>query len=194
MSKEILKLPSRLCPGADYYRMVALHPLATTIICGGERFDKRCKEAHRMTVADTRGRLEITVPIAKPYGATWGDTAVSLHGRWWEVAWFALESAYGRTPFFEFYADDFRPIFHCGEQFGTVGELNLRFDRAIRRALSLSGELIYSAEETTPDPIPAWQPEPYWQVRRESLGFIPGLSILDMLFNLGPETLLKIQN
>lgn len=189
-SSKILKLPSRLCPGADYYRMVALNPEATTIVCAGERFDKRRKEAHRFAVADTRGRLELTVPVAKPYGRTWADTGVSLHGRWWEVMWTALESAYGRTPYFEFYADDFKPLMINAGDFGSVGELNFRFDLAIRRALGLTAPVIYSPSESEPDEIEPWAPAPYWQVRADRFGFLPGLSVLDMIFNLGPETAL----
>lgn len=189
-NNDILRLPSRFCPSAAYYRMVALHPEATTIVCAGERFDKRRKDAHRTVIADTRGRLELTVPVAKPYGRTWADTAVSRHGDWWAVMWTALESAYGRTPFFEFYADDFRPLILGVEDYGTVGELNFRFDLAIRRALGLTSPVVYSAEEATPQTVEPWEPQPYWQVRADRLGFIPGLSILDLIFNLGPETAL----
>lgn len=185
---ETLRLPSRLCPPAAYYRMVALRPEATTIVCAGERFDKRRKDAHRMAIADTRGRLELTVPVAKPYGRTWADTRVSLHGGWPEVVWTALESAYGRTPYFEFYADDFRPLILGVDDFGSVGELNFRFDRAIRRALGLSPNVVYAPDEGDPQPVEPWEPQPYWQVREQQLGFIPGLSILDLIFNLGPET------
>ena len=141
-----------------------------------------------MTIADTRGPLELTVPVAKPYGRTWADTSVSRHGAWFDVMWTALESAYGRTPFFEFYADDFRPLLLGVDDFGTVGELNFRFDLAIRRALGIQSPVIYSTEEASPVAIEPWQPQPYWQVREQQLGFIPGLSILDLIFNLGPET------
>ncbi|MDE6145308.1 MAG: WbqC family protein, partial [Muribaculaceae bacterium] len=41
-----------------------------------------------------------------------------------------------------------------------------------------------------PQPVELWMPEPYWQVRADRLGFIPNLSILDLIFNLGPETAL----
>ena len=102
----------------------------------------------------------------------------------------ALESAYGRTPFFEFYADDFRPLILGVEEYGTVGELNFRFDLAIRRALGLTSPVVYSPVESEPQPVELWMPEPYWQVRADRLGFIPNLSILDLIFNLGPETAL----
>lgn len=162
------------------------------VICQGQRFDKRCKAAHRFTVADTRGRFDITAPVEKPYGHTWADTRISLHGRWWEVAANALESAYGRTPFFEFYADDFLPLLNP-ERFTTVAALNADFDRAIRRALAIDKEVTYSTEERRSDRIePHTAAEPYWQIRAAKLGFLPGLSVLDMIFNIGPEALLAL--
>lgn len=190
MTDELI-LPCRLAPEPAYYRMMALHRGPVSVCCG-ERFDKRCKSAHRMRMADTRGALELTVPIEKPYGRTWADTRVSLHGRWWEVMATALESAYGRTPYFEFYADDFLPIISDPESFTTVAELNMRFDRAIRKAIGLDREPGIAPAGSVPAEVEPWAPEPYWQVRREQLGFIPGLSILDMVFNLGPETLVRL--
>ncbi|MDE6430391.1 MAG: WbqC family protein, partial [Duncaniella sp.] len=32
----------------------------------------------------------------------------------------------------------------------------------------------------------------YWQIREDKLGFIPGLSVLDLIFNLGPEAVLYL--
>lgn len=181
-------LPSRLCPPASYYAAIASAGRVT--IDSGERLDKRCKDAHRYTIADTHGRLGLTVPVAKPYAATWQEAAVSTHGQWWLQHFTALESAYGRTPYFEFYADDFRPLF-LPDRFTTVGRMNADFDAVIRRCLGI----------TTPvelAPKPADEPyfghsaltvAPYWQVRADSLGFIGGLSVLDLLFNMGPESL-----
>lgn len=185
-----LSLPCRLAPEPAWYRMMALHP-GPASICANGRFDKRCKSAHRFAIADTRGPLELTVPIAKPYGRTWADTAISRHGEWWRTMAIALESAYGRTPYFEFYADEFLGIIADPDSFTSVADICLRFDAAIRRAIGLQKEVTVTS--APPAAITSWQPEPYWQVRRQALGFIPGLSILDMVFNLGPETLICLQ-
>lgn len=191
MNNSPLQLPCRLAPPAAYYRMMLRHGEGGALICGGERFDKRQKDAHRFEIADTRGPLRLTVPIEKPYGATWADTRVSLHGNWWEMMWTALESAYGRTPFFEFYADDFRPLLDNPSRFSTVANLCFDFDRAIRRAIGLNVSVTHStAPNLTPQPVEPFSPKPYWQLRASSLGFIPNLSILDLIFNLGPETIL----
>lgn len=183
---DSLILPCRLAPPAEYYRMIALHPGAVAIAVG-ERFNKRCKAAHRFAIADTRGLIELTVPIEKPYGLTWDDTRISLHGNWWELMARALESAYGRTPYFEFYADDFIPLISNPEKFGSVASLCLDFTRTICRILNIQKNIEQTSANVTPAEITKWQPAPYWQVRADKLGFIAGLSILDLIFNVGPE-------
>lgn len=177
-------LHSLFCPSANYYRIIARNPEVQINL--NARFDKRQKEVHRMVIADVRGAVELTVPIAKPYGKTWGETRISQHGHWNRTMWTALESAYGRTPYFEFYADDFRPLLADRNDFGTVTELNAQFDSVIRHCLQLPIEGIEPANmEVNSQP-------PYWQIRQDKLGFIPNLSILDLIFNLGPEALIYL--
>lgn len=187
-----LILPTLLCPGPDYYRAMLLHD-GPVVIDTATPFDKNQKAAHRCRIADVRGPVELTVPIAKPYGHTWGSTRISLHGRWWEVMKTTLESAYGRTPYFEFIADEFLEIIADPDSFTTVADLNRRFDIAIRHCLDIRKEVSYEPlGEATIKKIPEFEPAPYWQVRADKLGFISGLSVIDLIFNLGPEAILTL--
>lgn len=152
-----------------------------------ERFNKRQKDAHRFRIADTRGPLELTVPIAKPYGKTWADTRISDHGSWHETIPAALESAYSRTPYFEFYAPDLLPLFSSPQKFKSVAEMNQAVNKFILTAL------LGPSSNGSNKPLPFPRPNPtYRQIRDRQLGFIPNLSILDALFNIGPETLLLL--
>ena len=108
---ETIILPPVYFGGIDYYATMAAY--GNVIIDRNWRFDKRKKFTHRCTIADTRGELQLTVPIEKPFKShetTWNNIKVSSHGEWWNVHRVALESAYGRTPFFEFYIDYFLPF------------------------------------------------------------------------------------
>lgn len=200
-------LPPQYCGSCAYYAVLASYP--RVIIHDGMRYDKRFKSTHRTAVADTRGVLELTVPVAKPQStssATWNDATVSTHGAWWNIHLTALESAYGRTPFFEFYVDDFLPFFRhevCGQ---SITDYDAAIDATIRRLLGINTEvhhIIYNYNKELPEnivdlrradfntlaPVP-----PYYQVRASRLGFIPNLSILDLLFNLGPEAPLLLHS
>lgn len=179
----------------DYWiRRTAGMPVAENAL-----FDKRRKEIHRYTIADVNGALTLTLPIVKPHGipkATWRDVKVSDHGQWWHVHRVSLESAYGRTPFFEFYIDRLRPFISSEtvDLFPSVLDLNKAIDKEIESLLLLPDNDINSNEtaiediHTTPVAIP-----PYWQPRQEKLGFIAGLSILDLIFCLGPEAAVWIR-
>lgn len=164
--------------------------------------DKRFKSAHRCRIVDTRDEINLTVPVSHPHGRhSWAETPVSAHGRWWHVHLTALESAYGRTPFFEYYIDRFAPIFETdyATEIINVGELDRRCDQAVRNILMIDNEVNYGFSE---DPYAADMRKAdfnldifpiYYQVRAERLGFRAGLSVLDLIFNLGPEAPLYLK-
>jgi len=180
-------------------------------------FDKRDKGTHRFTIADTHGRLGLTVPVAKPASSRcrWDEIEVSTHGVWWDVHRVALESAYGRTPYFEFYADRFLPMLTVGvtDRYPRLCGLADAWDEQIADILGLCRSGACSeglrCDNTLPPTgapkqkvmrlntqLPQWpeQLSPYRQVRADKLGFIPGLSVLDLIFNLGPEAQVYLNN
>lgn len=199
MEKEIALLPPQLFGSTGYYAAAARY--GATAVDYSMRADKRFKSAHRYKIADTRGELFLTVPVCHLSGNRgWNEVAVSDHGQWWKLHVTTLESAYGRTPFFEFYIDRFLPLFAEPAQscFNTIGSLDREADRLIRLILELP-------EPVDPATLPPDSPDlrrhdfnqytvpPYWQIRADSLGFRAGLSILDMIFNIGPESALAIR-
>lgn len=111
----------------------------------------------------------------------WQDMAVSAHDSWWERHVTALESAYGRTPFFEFYID--RLLHFMGpEAVGrSIVDVDIELDAVMRRLLLIDAEVTYDASgldpaETTDyrrEAIPDASIGPYWQVRADKLGFTP---------------------
>lgn len=173
----------------DYWlRRAAGMPVASDAL-----FDKRRKEIHRYNIADVNGPLTLTLPIVKPHGiprATWRDVKVSDHGQWWHVHKVSLESAYGRTPFFEFYIDKFLPFIsrETVDGYPSVMALNEAIDKVIVELLLLDkidvGEVNGAVDVGK---FVTGNYSPYWQPRRERFGFLAGLSILDLIFCLGPE-------
>lgn len=165
----------------------------------GARYDKRCKAVHRMDIADTHGVMSLTVPVSKGDCASgtrprWRDRTVSDHGRWWDVHRVTLESAYGRTPFFEFYIDRLLPYLSRESVGRPIVELDVDLDCEVRRMLHMPSEVYRSDDAPLSDATVDYDhiilpdtPE-YWQIRADRFGFIPGLSILDLLFNMGPES------
>ena len=83
--------------------------------CLIERHDHFIKQTYRnrCVIATTNGLQALTVPIERFEGAHCAmlNIRISDHGSWRHLHWNALQSAYGESPFFEFYADDIRPFF-----------------------------------------------------------------------------------
>lgn len=191
----------------QYYGSVGYYALmgacGHAVVGVGELFDKRMKSVHRCEAADTNGALQLTVPVAKPHGiprARWTDVRLSTHGAWWHVHRVTFESAYGRTPFFEYYIDRFMPFLGPGvaDDFPTIADLDIAIDTELRRILLLETQVTYctfplggcdsSAGFVDASAIPpASAYEPYYQVRGARHGFVAGMSVLDLIFNLGPE-------
>ena len=183
-------LPPRLCAGVEHY--AAAWVCSSSVQDWTRPFDKREKATHRFDIADTRGQLSLTVPIVKPQTSRcrWDEIQISTHGAWWDVHRVALESAYGRTPYFEFYIDRFLPMLTVGVEtrFPLLRDLALDWDREIRSILSIANPAeipagVWDVPAARSFPLP-----PYRQIRADRLGFIPALSILDLIFNLGPES------
>lgn len=174
------------------------------IVDYGARFNKRHKLTHRTTIADVNGRLDLTMPITHTVpscgqgGLTWREMKVSGHGEWWNVHRVALESAYGRTPFFEYYIDRFMPVLSRSvvDEFGTLEAVDRYIDMQVRRLLYLRDDVespvgdVVDLRGVEPDAVDM---PPYYQVRADRLGFIPGLSVLDLVFNMGPEGALYLK-
>lgn len=191
-------LPPRYMGCIGYYAAMARYD--RVIIDTDLRYDKRQKGVHRCDIVDTRGPISLTVPLGKPHAdgrPTWNDAAVSTHDDWWHRHRVTLESAYGRTPFFEFLIDRFLPVLRSPAEWDSwpsAIDIDRTADEAIRSVLELetevewrpAGDLRADADLRRAD-FRIDNPVPYWQVRADRLGFIGNLSILDLLFSLGKE-------
>ncbi len=179
-----------------YY--AALWRCGRAFIDTGLRYDKRFKSIHRCEIADTHGQLTLTVPVSRPEpGAPhqWSSVRVSSHGQWWHNHIVSLESAYGRTPYFEYYIDRFKPWIADADI--SVTQLCRGIDQTLRRTLGIDTEVIYGTPAADERCIDLRSNNfadivdiEYYQVRAGRFGFIPGMSVLDLLFNMGPESVL----
>lgn len=160
------------------------------------RFDKRLKSAHRFAIADTRGELKLTVPISKPESSrvAWNEIRISTHDAWWDIHRVTLESAYGRTPYFEYYIDRFMPMLTVGveQRFPRLEQLAGAWHEQILDILGMKHSHEPLREIGLPQVTTVDLPT-YRQVRAAALGFIGNLSVLDLLFNLGPDAQIYLE-
>lgn len=190
-------LPPRLFASCDYYALMARYE--RVVVDTAMRYDKRQKSVHRFTIAEAAGTANLTVPVSRPEGAfatgnlRWDAVTISAHGRWWETMPSTLATAYGRSPFFEFYIDRLMPVFSEPEG-QPVTTLDLEADAIVRRILSLDTEVLTEVPADAVEihdfrlaPLPSLT-RPYWQLHSAS----QPLSVLDLIFNAGPEAVLYL--
>ena len=192
-----------------------------------ESFQKQTYR-NRCLIATTQGIQALTVPTERGGSPLIKDTRISDHGNWRHLHWNALQSAYGESPFFEYYQDDIRPFFE--HRWDYLLDFNEAIRTKICDLIDVQPKVSYSLEFRTeslefataisssdgtaaansqfsilnsqlikdfraaicpkhPLPDPDFEPKPYYQVYQQKHGFLPNLSILDLLFNMGPESI-----
>ena len=140
---------------------------------------------NRCQIDSPNGPLTLTIPIQKYEGKSCriGDVMMSEHGDWRHKHWHALSSTYFNSPFFEYYQDDFKLIYFGNQR--RLVDFNTQLNQLIIELLSLKSlkQSIYNNQHSTTQ---------YYQVFAHKHGFITNLSIIDLLFNLGPEAILTL--
>ena len=201
---ELLSHPLYLAPIPLYTQLYKCDKL---IINSEEPFVKQTFR-NRAVIATENGTQNLTIPVIHDGGRiAMRDVRISEHGNWRHQQWNALVSAYRKSPFFDYYADDFAHFYE--ERDGFLMDFNLRLHNIICELLGLERgveiikenkngstdiiDLQRIAEPKALTSIENYTAQPYYQVFSQRNGFIPNLSIVDMLFNMGPEGLLILR-
>ena len=192
---------SRYAGSVDYY--AAMLRYGKVAIDLSEPFDKHHKHLNRMDIVGTNGCQQLSASLQKPNRRmAVGEVALSSHGNWRHTHWGALFSAYGRTPFFDYFADDLKQIY-TDESIQTIASLNLTLHAAVIDFLDLDietvvidnkNDLAASDALNLRDGVLTEQTlEPYYQIWSSKFGFQPNQSILDLLFNVGREAVFVLR-
>lgn len=167
----------------------------------------------RCMIASANGPIPLSIPVvhSSTEKTLMKDIRIAEHGNWQHMHWNAIISAYNSTPFFEFYQDDFYPFYHKKQTFlfdFNEGLQNLILDLLGINLPKITYTSEYKADVTdgsdmreTIHPKKDWRKLdpiflslPYYQVFAQKLGFIENLSIIDLLFNMGNESQLILNN
>ncbi len=164
---------------------------------------------NRCEIGTSNGTLRLSIPLEKGKNNQTNIRDVKIYNatNWQIQHWRAIQSAYGKSPFFEYYADDLSPYFN--KSFNFLFDWNLELLNLTTELIGLSTDFqlntTYEFNQNdfwdyrntiTPKnslQLP-YQPKSYNQVFEDKHGFIPNLSILDLLFCKGPEATLVIND
>lgn len=151
---------------------------------------------NRCVIDSPNGPLPLSIPVDRSTfvggKCLMRDLRISTHSDWQRQHWYALETSYYNSPFFEYLQDDFRPFYERPWTFlidfnevlvAKCCEL-LDLTPPAGRTANYQGHSVSVAE---------WASKPYYQVFQHKHGFLPDLSIIDLLFNMGNESVLWLQ-
>ena len=163
---------------------------------------------HRYSIDGPNGVQTLTVPLVgstNNMATPLRDVLISEHGDWRRLHWGALFSAYGRSPYFDYVADDLHRVIHGSQRYLhefnrqlheviidfmdlPISTRNLQGGGVPADAQDLRGRIAMKKPDTLPiDDVPYYQ---MWTAQHG--GFKPGLSILDLMMNLGREGILTL--
>ncbi len=179
-----------------------------------EKHDNFQKQSYRnrMQIYGANGLLKLSLPVShakKGDKIKYTDTQILNIEDWQTQHWRSIASAYKSSPFFEYYQDDIKPFFDTPKT--NLFELNLEIFKVICECMELEVEINYTNDyhpEYTIDNLKDSRflarskkethiaLTPYTQVFGDKHGYLNNLSILDLLFNEGPNALnyLEAQN
>lgn len=153
---------------------------------------------NRAYIYGANGRLTLTVPILHSKNKSHqkeNEVLTDPYADWQQLHWKSLQSAYRSSPFFEFYEEYLAPFYHQNNP--SLYDFNLRLIREIFDILEIDIDqeevpLDMSTQKLMENLLDAKGQIPalpnYTQVFENKYGFLSNLSILDLLFNLGPAS------
>ena len=156
---------------------------------------------NRSYIYAANGKLLLNIPVihTQKNRQKYRDVKISQDTNWQDLHWKSLLSAYRTSPFFEYYEDELEPLFKTKTNY--ILDFNLKCFETICDCLQI--EIDFSKTDTYQKNVenksdfrflvnakteePTF--EPYTQVFDTKHGFLNNLSILDLLFNEGPNAL-----
>ena len=200
---KILLIESQYFPPIEYYLTLLRYDKLKI-----ERYEHYQKVTYRNRcyVAGPNGRILLSVPLerGKNQRTPMKEVRICNGERWQALHWKTLESAYRRSPWFEYFEADLENLYT--KPFEYLLDWNIACLEWVNKQIGIAVPVTFTSEyqkEITTSgiidaresvlPMPATTGEPlYTQVFQERIGFIPNLSILDLLFCEGKQSLKKL--
>ena len=177
----------------EYYAILLQEPN-----CSIELHEHFVKQSirNRCDIYGANGKLQLSIPKQRKGSSKTiiKEIHISYKQDWQKQHWTTIQSAYNSSPFFEYYQDELQPFFEAEER--LLVDFNQKLQKVILGLLQQESNTNFTKEfqhegdfsDFRNHKFKSKNLQRYDQVFMEKYGFIPNLSIIDLLFNLGPES------
>lgn len=188
----MMTLPCAYLPPIEWFALLLRGEDVCVEVC--DTFQKQTYR-NRCHIATPTGIQALTIPVCHGTSPAGADTLISEQGAWRHLHLQALRSAYSMSPYYDYYCDEMERFYQPG-LYPTLYGFNIALATWMARQMGIEKEIAVS-REFRPDDMADLHPKhastyttrPYYQVFANRTGFIPGLSAIDLLMNMGPESI-----
>jgi hypothetical protein len=194
----------------QYYCALIRYP--EVVIEQWEHYSKQSYR-NRCTIYGANGILTLSIPVVKASQKKilTKDVQISYDTNWQKLHWKGIGAAYKSSPFYEYYIDDFEPFFT--KKWQSLLEFNHAIQQEIVGILEIEPHIQFSDDfidfgqpeyddyrelihpKSQKSKVKhSFKPDGYTQVFGDKYGFMENLSILDLIFNLGPDSLSYLES
>ncbi|MBD1425285.1 WbqC family protein [Sphingobacterium arenae] len=197
--ESLLLLPAFYLPPISYFHTIQQNEQPLVM----ERYEHYPKQTYRTRtkIATANGVLDLIVPIlhGRKDHVRMKDIRINYDFNWQRLHWLSIQTAYRSSAYFEYYEDDFVRFYE--QRYDYLLDFNIEQLQLLLKSLKIQRSLTFTETYTprverldyreTIHPKKASilkSPKPYYQVFEDKHGFLPDLSVVDLLFNQGPQS------
>jgi len=198
--EQVALFPLFYLPSIEYFSELIKHKHHITFEAN-EHFPKQTYR-NRTSIHSPNGKLDLIIPIKKgsDVHTPIRDVKISYDFNWQRVHWQSLQTSYRSSAYFEFYEDEIAPFYE--KRWNFLFDHNEHMLHLLLRLLKIDIDYNYTEEYNKfypefidfresihPKQSHDFVHKPYFQVFEERNGFLQNLSLVDLLFNQGNQSI-----
>ncbi len=207
MKNDFIILPAYLLPPKSYFTQIKA---AKSLIINDEEVYKKQSLRNHFSILTSQGPLMITYPVRRPWREKpIKQIEIDKSQKWLKNHWRSIKTAYGKAPFYEFYMDYFELLIKNPTD--NLLDFNLQNLKLCLKILGINKKIYLLSKERNNilnksqfeselERFKKW--DVYFSQQQDEMAyqqqfgndFVAGLSIIDLIFNQGPESVLYLKN